>query len=69
MIFYVFYLLFSFRENVEYAVSEHLESLKFPKKKKKKKKKKERNAGGLLSYPAGWTYSALQSPSAVLRIF
>ena len=38
MIFYVFYLLFSFRENVEYAVSEHLESLKFPKKKKKRKK-------------------------------
>ena len=37
MIFYVFYLLFSFRENVEYAVSEHLESLKIPKKKKKKK--------------------------------
>lgn len=36
MIFYVFYLLFSFRENVEYAVSEHLESLKFPTKKKKK---------------------------------
>ena len=36
MIFYVFYLLFSFRENVEYAVSEHLESLKFQKKKRKK---------------------------------
>ena len=36
MIFYVFYLLFSFPENVEYAVSEHLESLKFQKKKKKK---------------------------------
>ena len=63
MIFYVFYLLFSFRENVEYAVSEHLESLKFP------KKKKERNAGGLLSNLAGWTYSTPQSPSAVLRIF
>ena len=56
MIFYVFYLLFSFRENVEYAVSEHLESLKFPKK--KKRKKKERNAGGLLSNLAGCTYSA-----------
>ena len=37
MIFYVFYLLFSFRENVEYAVSEHLESLKITKKKKIKK--------------------------------
>ena len=36
MIFYVFYLLFSFRENVEYAVSEHLESLILQKKKKKK---------------------------------
>lgn len=64
MIFYVFYLLFSFPENVEYAVSEHLESLKF-----QKKKKKERNAGGLLSNLAGWTYSTPQSPSAVLRIF
>ena len=66
MIFYVFYLLFSFRENVEYAVSEHLESLKFP---KKKKKKKQRNSGAVLPYLAGWTYSAPQSPSAVLRIF
>ena len=41
MIFYVFYLFFSFRENVEYAVSEHLESLKFPHKKKKKEKRKK----------------------------
>ena len=44
MIFYVFYLLFSFPENVEYAVSEHLESLKFPKKKKKEKRKKCRGS-------------------------
>ena len=44
MIFYVFYLLFSFRENVEYAVSENLESLKFQKKKKKEKRKKCRGS-------------------------
>ena len=67
MIFYVFYLLFSFRENVEYAVSEHLESLKFTKKKKERKKKVMKGVssqtlqGGLIVPP--------QSDSAVLRIF
>ena len=63
MIFYVFYLLFSFRENVEYAVSEHLESLKFPKKKKKEMQgvSSQTLQGGLIVPP--------QSDSAVLRIF
>ena len=57
MIFYVFYLLFSFRENVEYAVSEHLESLKFTKKKKERKKKEMQGVssqtlqGGLIVPP------------------
>ena len=64
MIFYVFYLLFSFPENVEYAVSEHLESLKFQKKKRKKEMQgvSSQTLQGVLIVPP-------QSDSAVLRIF